>query len=131
MSKMDLEHRTDCGIEDRKRKLQDKFEANNNIKSLVKLLGQQAVIDEVFRNNKIWFASEHKEHKWTELAKELKSSGVSLSESEMKEEFELLESENNPFFSISDSKCDIKSLARGYIQARRHWTDKIFKKFNR
>lgn len=39
----------------------------SNIKFLVKLFGQQAVFDEVFRNNKIWFASENKEGKWTEL----------------------------------------------------------------
>jgi hypothetical protein len=30
----------------------------------VKILGQQAVFDEMFRNNKIWFASENKDNKW-------------------------------------------------------------------
>lgn len=54
---MELENRTDSGIEERKKKLQDKVEINNNIKNLVKSFGQQAVLDEVFRNNKIWFAS--------------------------------------------------------------------------
>lgn len=54
---MDLENRTDNGIEERKKKLQDKVEMNNTIKSLVKNFGQQAVLDEAFRNNKIWLAS--------------------------------------------------------------------------
>jgi hypothetical protein len=54
---VDLENRTDIGIEERKKKLQDKVEISNTIKNLVKSFGQQAVLDEAFRNNKIWFAS--------------------------------------------------------------------------
>ena len=29
----------------------------NHIKEMVKVFGEQAVVDEIFRNNKIWFAS--------------------------------------------------------------------------
>ena len=64
MSKYELELSTDEGIGERKRKLQDQYEMKNHIKELVKLLGDQAVVDEIFRNNKIWFASEGKEDKW-------------------------------------------------------------------
>jgi hypothetical protein len=52
-----LENRTDTGIEERKKRLQDRVEMSNNIKNLVKVFGQQAVLDEIYRNNKIWFAS--------------------------------------------------------------------------
>ena len=69
ISKYELELSTDEGIGERKRKLQDKYEMKNHIKELVKLLGEQAVVDEIFRNNKIWFASEGKEDKWEELRK--------------------------------------------------------------
>jgi hypothetical protein len=50
--------KADTGIEERKRKLKDKVETTNYIKNLVKLFGQQAVFDEIYRNNKIWFDSE-------------------------------------------------------------------------
>ena len=42
---MEFEFKTDIGIEERKRKLHEKFEKTNNIKELVKLFGQQAVFD--------------------------------------------------------------------------------------
>lgn len=41
------------------------METTNTIKSLVKAFGQQAVYDECLRNNKIWFASEYKDKKWS------------------------------------------------------------------
>ena len=55
---MQFQLKTDTGIEERKRKLKDKVETTNYIKNLVKLFGQQAVFDEIYRNNKIWFDSE-------------------------------------------------------------------------
>lgn len=54
---MQFQLKADTGIEERKRKLKDKVQNSNNIKNLVKIFGQQAVFDEIFRNNKIWFAS--------------------------------------------------------------------------
>jgi hypothetical protein len=59
---------------------------------LVKALGEQVALDEVFRNNKIWFASENSERKWVMLKKELQSIGINTSEAILKEIFKLDES---------------------------------------
>jgi hypothetical protein len=52
-----------------KRTQREKVEMSNSIKSLVKALGEQAGLDEVLRNNKIWFAGEPEERKWAALKK--------------------------------------------------------------
>jgi hypothetical protein len=49
----------------------------------------------------------------------------------MKDTFSLEESENNPFFSVSDAKCNIQSLAQSYMQAQSHWEQKISHKFRK
>ena len=59
----------------------------NTIKSLVKMFGEQAVVDEIFRNNKIWFNSQDKDDKWDELKREARINGVSMTEKELREEF--------------------------------------------
>jgi hypothetical protein len=43
----------------------------------------------------------------------------------------LEESENNPFFSVSDNKCNPKSLAQSYKQAQTNWQQKLAHKFNK
>jgi len=32
---------------------------------------------------------------------------------------------------VSDSKCDTKTLVSSYNQAKRHWSEKILKKFDK
>jgi hypothetical protein len=49
-------------------------------------------LDEAFRNNKIWFASENSERKWALLKKELQNIGVNINESMLKDTFSLEES---------------------------------------
>jgi hypothetical protein len=103
---------------------------SNNIKQLVKMFGQQAVMDEGLRNNKIWFATEP-ESKWETLHHQLQLQGVNLTQSQLKQEFQVIEAENNPFFSVTDSKCTMKSLVQSYLQAQNHWEDKILHCFSR
>jgi hypothetical protein len=128
-TQLEIESRTDSGIEDRKRRLQERVETSNTIKTLVKMLGQQAGLDEGFRNQKIWFEGEG-EGKWEELRAELRRGGLGLTEEELREEFSLQESENNPFFSVTDNKCDCKSLVSSYLLARTHWNEKISRQFS-
>lgn len=128
-TQLEIESRTDSGMEERKKRLQEKVETSNTIKTLVKMLGQQAALDEGFRNQKIWFEGEG-EGKWEELKAELRRGGLALGEQELREEFSLQESENNPFFSVTDNKCDCKSLVSSYLLARTHWNEKISRQFS-
>lgn len=60
---------------------------NNTIKCLVKVFGQQAIFDQLFRNNKIWFASENRNNKWDDLKMELHKNKVNVSQSQLKDQF--------------------------------------------
>lgn len=90
--RIEAEKRNDYGIDERKRQMQSRVEINNTIKGLVKALGDQVALDETFRNNKIWFASEQQDKKWVILKNELQNIGVSISETMLKETFTLDES---------------------------------------
>jgi hypothetical protein len=59
---------------------------------LVKAFGEQVALDEAFRNNKIWFASDNSDRKWVTLKKELQNIGVTISEAMLKDTFNLEES---------------------------------------
>ena len=80
MNKFELQQRTDDGIEERKKRIQDKHEMTHQLREMVKVFGEQAVVDEIFRNNKIWFSSESSEEKWEELWNELRINGLMFSQ---------------------------------------------------
>lgn len=55
-----MHRRTDDGIEQRKKKLQENHKSmpSQEIKRLVSMLSEQTIHDEEFRNCKIWFQNE-------------------------------------------------------------------------
>ena len=63
------EKRAEEGIEERRKKinLYDQRVNNYAISSMVSLFSEQAKLDEIFRNNKLWLKTYKNEKKWQRL----------------------------------------------------------------